>query len=41
MPRITCFSGPLRYSTMKPDMLKIEPLTGGKPVSAEKVKTLK
>jgi len=29
--------GPLRYSTMKPDMLKIEPLTGGKPVSAEKL----
>ncbi len=25
---------------MKPDLLKIEPLTGGKPVSAEKVNNL-
>ena len=31
------FIGPLRYTTMKPDLLLVQPLNCSKPVSAVKV----
>jgi hypothetical protein len=34
---LSAVKGPLRYTTMKPELLKIEPLDGSKPVSATRL----